>query len=520
MYSVTRELRFAFRQLRKAPGVTLTVVLILALGIGATTAVFSLVEGILLRPLPFSDPDRLVLVGDHLGSGPNTPVTAREIQTYAEATSAFSSLGGYIGLSYELSGGATPEQINAARFTAGVFPTLGVAPILGRIFTKQEEDAHLPLAVISYALWLNRFHRDHNVLGSSLVLDRRPYTIIGVMPRSFQFPPQDGQFDQAQLWVPLSLTAEDLSEEYAGFWGYQLIARLKNGVTLAQAAQDADRVAKQIMRNFPAHMSALHIRGDVKSLREYSVADVRPLLRTLFFAVSIVLLIACANVAGLLLVQAIRRRREYAVRLAVGARPDVITRESVFGGLLLSIAGGMLGLAFAAGIIRTTLHLLPESMPRVDSIAIDATVATFALLLAVVTGVVCSLAPAFAVLRTNLTESLKEGARTGTGGSSHTWLRSALVVAEIAIALVLLTVAGAFLRSFQKMRAVDPGFRPDHVLVASYQLPLQQYSKVSAAEAFNRGVVDRLSSKPGIAAVGITSALPATDVQSNVGLYG
>lgn len=514
MYSVTRELRFAFRQLRKAPGVTLTVVLILALGIGATTAVFSLVEGILLRPLPFSDPDRLVLVGDHLGSGPNTPVTAREIQTYAEATSAFSSLGGYIGLSYELSGGATPEQINAARFTAGVFPTLGVAPILGRIFTKQEEDAHLPLAVISYALWLNRFHRDHNVLGSSLVLDRRPYTIIGVMPRSFQFPPQDGRLDQAQLWVPLSLTAEDLSEEYAGFWGYQLIARLKNGVTLAQAAQDADRVAKQIMRNFPAHMSALHIRGDVKSLREYSVADVRPLLRTLFFAVSIVLLIACANVAGLLLVQAIRRRREYAVRLALGARPDVITRESVFGGLLLSIAGGMLGLAFAAGIIRTTLHLLPESMPRVDSIAIDATVATFALLLAVVTGVVCSLAPAFAVLRTNLTESLKEGVRTGTGGSSHTWLRSALVVGEIAIALVLLTVAGAFLRSFQKMRAVDPGFRPDHVLVASYQLPLQQYSKVSAAEAFNRGVVDRLSSKPGIAAVGIISALPATDVRA------
>ena len=270
--------------------------------------------------------------------------------------------------------------------------------------------------MISYASWLKRYHRDPNVLGSVIVLDRRAYTIIGVMPRSFQFPPEDGQLDQAQLWVPMSLSADELSDEHAGFWGYRMVGRLKDGVTLAQAAQDTDRVAQQIMRNFPAHMSALHIRGDVMSLRENTVADVRPLLRTLFLAVSIVLLIACANVAGLLLVQAIRRRREYAVRLALGARPGVITRESILGGLLLSTGGGVLGLLFAAGAIRTALHLLPESMPRVDSIAIDATVATFAFLLALATGVVCSLAPAFAVLRTNLTENLKEGVRTGSGG--------------------------------------------------------------------------------------------------------
>jgi predicted permease len=511
MFALAQDLRFASRQLRKSPGVSLIVILTLALGIGATTAVFSLIEGILLRPLPFRDPERLVIVGDHLGNRPNTSVTAREIRTYSEATSAFSSLGGYTGLSYELSGGATPEQINAARFTAGVFPTLGVAPTLGRIFTKQEEDAHEPLAVISYALWLNRYHRDPNVLGSSLVLDRRAYTIIGVMPRNFQFPPEDGQLDQAQLWVPMSLTPEELSEEYTGFWGYRMVGRLKDGVTLAQAAQDADRVAQQIMRNFPAHMSALHIRGDVISLYENTVSDVRPLLRTLFLAVSIVLLIACVNVAGLLLVQAMRRRREYAVRLALGARPGVITRESVLGGLLLSVAGGLLGVAFAAIAIRTALHLLPDSMPRVDSIAIDVRVVVFAFGVALLTGAACSLAPALAALRTNLTETLKEGSRTGTGASSHSWLRSGLVVAEIAIALVLLTVAGAFLRSFQKMRAVDPGFRPDHVLVAGYQLPLQQYSTVAEAEVFNRGVIDRLSDKPGIVAVGITSALPATD---------
>ncbi len=514
MVALAQNFRFAFRQLSKTPGFSLTIVLTLALGIGATTAIFSLVEGILLRPLPFSNPDRLVLLGDHLGDGPNTSVTAREIGVYSNATSAFSSMGGYIGASYELSGGATSEEVDGARFNAGVFPTLGVRPILGRVFTQQEEDAHQPLAVISYALWLNRYQRDPRVLGSSIDLDRRPYTIIGVMPRSFEFPLQDGQLDQVQLWVPMGLTPDELSETNAGFWGFQMVARLKDGVTLQQAAQDADRVARQIMRGFPASMSAIHIQGDVGSLMEYAVADVRPLLRTLFFAVSIVLLIACVNVAGLLLVRAIRRRREYAVRLALGARASAIIRESMCEGILLSVAGGVVGLAFAAAAIQTALHLLPESMPRVDSITIDGIVVGFALLLALATGVLCSLAPAFAALRTNLTESLKEGVRTGSGASSHAWLRSTLVVSEIAIALVLLTVSGAFLRSFQKMRAVDPGFRSDHVLVASYQLPLTQYPTNTTADAFNRAVVDRLARKPGIVAVGMTNILPAS------GLYG
>jgi putative ABC transport system permease protein len=244
MDALAQDLRFAFRQLRKAPGFSLTVVLTLALGIGATTAIFSLVEGILLRPLPFSDPDRLVLLGDHLGDGASTPVTAREIGTYSKATSAFSSLGGHTTTNYELSGGGTPEEINGARFTAGVFPTLGVRPILGRIFSQEEENAHQPLAVISYALWLTRYNRDPHVLGRAIVLDRRPYSIIGVMPRSFEFPLEDGTLDQAQLWVPMSLTPEELSEQHAGFWGYHMVGRLKDGITVSQAAQDADRVAR------------------------------------------------------------------------------------------------------------------------------------------------------------------------------------------------------------------------------------------------------------------------------------
>lgn len=509
MHALAQDLRFAYRQLRKTPGFTLTIVVTLALGIGGTTAIFSLVQGVLLRPLPFSRPDRLVILGDHLGENTGTSVSAREIGTYSTATAAFSDTGGYIQTSYEVSGGATPEHVNAARLTAAVFSTLGVSPILGRTFTRQEDENHETVAVISYGLWLSRYHHNSQVLGRAVVLDRRAYSIIGVMPRGFDFPPVDGYLNQAQLWVPLSLTADELSDENAGMWGYQMVARLKDGVTLPQAAQDADRVAKQIVHILPPAQSTVGLRGDVTPLLEYEVSEVRPLLRVLFLAVSVVLLIACANVAGLLLVRAIRRRGEYAVRLALGARSGAIIRQSVFEGLLLGVSGAFLGLAFAATAVRLALRVMPDSMPRIDSISIDATVTGFAVLLALATGALCSLAPAFAALRTDLVENLKQGGRIGTLGSSHTWLRSALVVSEIAVALVLLITSGAFLRSFQKMCSVDPGFRPDHVLVAGYQLPLNQYPTNASAVAFSREVVARLSSKPGIVAVGTTNATPA-----------
>ena len=504
----THDLRLALRHLSKAPGFTLTAVLTFALGIGATTAIFSLVEGILLRPLPFRDPDRLVLLGDRLQEEGGVGVTAREIETYAKATSAFSSTGGYISNTFELSGDATPEQVYAARFTAGVFNTLGVRPVIGRVFSEREERDHQPLVVISYSLWSNRYHRNRDVLGKPLMLDRKIYSIIGVMPRSFEFPLQAGRLEQAQLWVPLSLTPEELSDAHAGAWFYQLVARLKDGVSVRQGAEDAARVSRQISRDLPVAQSAVPLRGDVTPLRQLEVEDVRPVLRTLFLAVSIVLLIACVNVAGLLLVRAIRRRREYAVRLALGSRPAVILRQTLLEGFILSGCGGMLGLAFAAVSIRAALHLLPDSMPRIDSISIDGRVAGFALVIALVSGVLSSVAPAFAALRTNVSQSLKEGCQSDTAASSHAWLRSALVVSEIAIALVLLTVSGAFLRSFQKMRAVDPGFRPDHVVVAGYQLPLQQYSTQSSAEAFSHAVIEKLSSKPGIVAAAITSTSP------------
>jgi putative ABC transport system permease protein len=512
MSALTQNFQFqsTFRQLRRTPAFTLTVVLTLALGIGATTAIFSLVEGVLLRPLPFHDAERLVLLGEHLGGRPGMSVRAREIATYSRATQAFSFLGGYITASYELSGNAQPEQIDAARLNSAMFPALGVQPIIGRAFTPQEDDAHQPVAVISYELWTSRYHRHPSVLGNTLVLDRKPYSVIGVMPRGFEFPLQLGGLDRAQIWVPLSLSADELSEQHSGFWGYHMIARLKDGVSLPQAAQDADRVAHQIMADFPASMSAIHIQGDVKPLRETVVADVRPVLQTLFLAVAIVLLIACVNASSLLLVRAIRQQREYAVRIAIGASSSQIIRESLMEGLLLSMAGGLLGLGIATIAIRTSLRLMPDSMPRIDSISINPMVAAFAFVVAVTAGVFCSLAPAFAALRINLIEGLKEG-RIGSGKASHTRLRSALVVAEVAIALVLLTLSGGFLRSLQKMQAIDPGFRADHALMAAYQLPLAQYPTAASVSVFNREVVEQLSSKSGVIAVAISNATAASD---------
>jgi predicted permease len=510
MHTSLRDFRYAARQLSKSPGFSLTVMLTLALGIGATTAIFSLVEAILLRPLPFASPDRLVMLGEHIGGSPRTAVTARDIGSYTRQSRAFSSLGGFATFSYELSGSETPEQIEAGRFNASVFTTLGVQPELGRVFTGQEEDAHQLVAVISYRLWLNRFHRDPHILGTSIVLDRKTYSIIGVMPRGFEFPLGRGTLHPIQLWVPLSFTPEQLSERDAGNFRYQMVARLKDGVTIREAAEDADRVSRQIMQNYPATMSAIHIRGDVSRLRDFFMADMRPVLRTLFLAVCTVLLVACVNVAGLLLVRSIGRRRDFAVRLALGARSSAIVRESIFEGLLLSGGGALLGLVFVAVAVRSAPHILPQSMPRIEAIAVDPVVAGFAVLLAVATGALCSLAPALSALRTNLTDSLKEGSKTASGASSHAWLRSAFVVVEIAAALVLLNTCGALIRSYDKMLAVDPGFRPDHVLVAGFQLPLGQYATAASAYAFNRAVLEKLDGRPGVVAAGIGSTIPAS----------
>jgi putative ABC transport system permease protein len=516
MYGLMLNLRLALRQLRRTPGFALTVVLTLALGIGATTAIFSLVEGVLLRPLPFHDPDGLINISDSLNAESlidDAGVTAAEIRTYLHDTTSFSSLGGYTGFSYELSGRGEPVMVNAARMTAGVFPTLSVAPLMGRVFTQQEDEGHATVAVLSYRIWRNRFHGNPGILGTKILLDRKPYVIIGIMPRNFEFPLVAGRLNQSELWVPMSFTPDELSPTSAANWGYNMVGRLKPGVTVEQATQDAARVAQEVMRNFPPEFKQIHITAHIKSLKESAVDAGRPLVHILTYAVLIVLLIACLNVAGLLLVRAIRRRRELAVRLALGASPRALIGNSLIEGILLSGAGGVLGLLLAAVTLKVAVPLLPESMPRVDGIHLDAGVVLFALVLALLTGALCGLAPAFAAIRTRVNENLKEGGRTGSSGGSHGRLRSVLVVTEIAVALVLLTAAGAFLRSFQKMRDVDPGFRADHVLVAGYNLPSQQYPDPTVSNTFNRSLLERLQAMPGVIAAGITTVLPASGFQ-------
>ncbi len=511
MDKLLHEIRYAFRQFRESPGFCATAVLTLALGIAATTATFSVVEGVLLRPLPFHDPGRLVALGDLLegtgfGTGSGPPVTAPEIATYARDTHTFDGVGGYTTVGYEYSGAGESTQVNASRLTAGVFPTLGVMPLMGRFFTQQEDEDRQHVAMIGYSFWQSRLHGDPHVLGANIQLDRQPYIVIGVMPRNFEFPLLPGHLNRSELWVPTNFTAPDLVQ--SGSWGFQMVGRLKPGVTLRQAQADAGQVAAGIMRSFPSFLANIHITAVVRPLQEDTTAEARPLIRVLFLAVCVVLLIACANLAGLLLVRAIRRRREIGVRLALGASTAALLRQSMLESLALSVTGGVLGVALAAIGIRVSINQLPENLPRISEIGLDWTVATFAMFLALATGILCSLAPAFAAIRTDLNESLKEGGRGGSAGGGHARLRSTLVVVEIGVALVLVAASGLLLRSFEKMREVALGFRPENVVIASYSLPRQQYGSQLAVSGFNDELLRRVKELPGAESVGLTSVLP------------
>ncbi len=489
------ELRIPVRHLLKSPVFTTTAVLMLALGIGAATAIFSIVEGVLLRPLPFPHSERLVVLSDILqGGNGESGVTAPDIRAYTRDTHSFEALGGYQSVGYELSGIGEPAQVNAARMSAEVFPALGVAPLIGRFFTQQEDDRHEQVTVISYTLWRNRLHGDAHVLGTKILLDRKPYIVTGVMPRGFEFPLVPGHLNNSEVWVPMSFTEQELTTGAAS-WNSAMVGRLKAGITAAQAQSDAERVAQETMRSYPSFMSSLRIQAVVHSLHEETVGQARRLVRTLFLATMVVLLIACANLAGLLLVRGIRRRRQITLQMALGAPAVTLLREAVFESLLLSLTGGLLGLALAALALRVGVSLLPETLPRIHEIRLDSQVVLFAIVVSVLTGIVCGLAPAFAALRTSVNETLKEGGRT--------------------VALVLLAASGLLLRSFQKMLAVDLGFRPDHVLTASYSLPQKQYATQPAVDEFNHELIRRLRELPGVKFVGLTSFLPASGGNSN-----
>lgn len=514
MHGVVSDLRLVGRQFRKSPGFAITAVLMLAFGIGATTAIFSVVDGELLRPLPFPQANQLVTLGDQAAGflmGKRDPgwVTGPEVLTYQQEQTSFSSLGGFGFEHLNLSGVGQPAAIIATRMTPSVFAALGVTPLMGRVFTQQEDTQHEQVVVLSYGTWKSRFNGDPNILGTKILLDRKPYVVIGVMRRDFAFPLVDRKWSIA-LWVPMSFLPGEVTPEADTDWTFQMVGRLKPGVTAAQAEADANRVAQQIMRNYPPDEANTRIHSVVYPLQQITVLQARPLLRLLFWAVAVVLLIACANFAGLLLVRAIHRQRETAVRLALGATAKTLLRQTIVESLVLSVAGGLIGIALAAFAIYGGRNLLPGDLPRTSEITLNWTVAGFALLLAALTGVICGLAPGFAALRTNVNAQMKEGGRSGSGSATHARLRSGLVVLEIAVALMLLAAAGLLLRSFQKVSQANLGFEPDHVTTAAYSLPREQYSTQAQIDTFNRDLLDRLRRLAETRAAGLASTIPMT----------
>jgi putative ABC transport system permease protein len=512
--SLGQDIRLGVRTLRKQPVFTIFAVLALGLGIGAMTSIFSVVDAVLLRPLPFREAGRLVLIKENVNKlGNASDLPAPDVLTFARESRAFEQVGGFERGSMELSGIGEPERIRTARLTAPVFQALGVSPMLGRTFSQSEDDHSERVLVISYALWRTRFHGDSQILGKRVDLDRQPYVIIGVMPRGFEFPLEPGRLSRAEMWVPMSFTPEE-REDAGDNFQYGAVARLKPEVSQAQAEQDVNRVVRGIQAAYPASMD-IQVTASLLPLKEDAVYRARPLVRLLFGAVMAVLLIACANLAGLLLVRGIRKQREIAVRKALGASNLALVRQSLMESLLISLAGGAVGVFLARAGLRSWVSLLPETLPRLDDIRLDGSVMVFALTATLVTGIICGLAPALFAMRSNTNEGLKGGGRTLGSGIGETRLRSLLVVTEVAAALVLLTVAGLLLRSYVRVRSVDPGFVPERVMIASYELPDMRYSKQQQVDNFHIELLRRLEQLPGVRSAALGSNLPLAEPNSD-----
>lgn len=506
------DLKYAWRQLRKTPGFTLMAVLTLAIGIGGVTAVFSVVEAVLLRPLPYKDSAKLFGLHErveHLMDG-DANLSAPDVMTFARENHAFTGVGGFVGATYEASGAGAPFQARAERLTASVFPVLGIDPILGRIFTQQEDDTSAPVTVIGYALWQEQFQGDPQVLGKTIELDRRPYTIIGVMPREFESPVGLGGLAPRDLWVPMSFTPIEKSAEHASF-DYGAVARLKDSVTPAQAQQDVDRVIAIIQSKDPD----VRLHASLHALKEDTVRDARPLLRMLMAAVALILLIACVNLANLLLVRAAGRRREFGVRLALGAARRAMLRHLLTESLLLSAIGGLLGIALAVVLVHVAAVNLPDSLPRLNEIAVRWPVVFLAIALTGITGILCGLVPALASVKTEVLDALREGSQGAGQSLGQHRLRNGLVMTETALAMVLLVGAGLLLRSFQKMLATDAGVETTHVMTASLALPSHDYPTQQRVNAFYRELQRQLEAIPGVGAVGFSSNIPLVGLNSS-----
>jgi putative ABC transport system permease protein len=499
MDSLLRDLKLSFRSLLKRPGFTAVAVLTLALGIGANTTLFSFVNGILLRPLPYKDPGQLVILDE---TAPKQGIKSFNVSypnfvDWRAQNHVFEDVAIYQDGNYSLVGTGEPEQIPGARISQGLFELLGVAPKLGRTFTAEEDRPETNnVVLISDSLWQRRFGSAESVIGQSLTVNAKARTIIGVMPAGFKFP------ETAELWVPMALNEKMFTRTDHGL---NAIARLKPNVTLGQAQAEMNNIARRIEEQHPVTNEGLGI--NVFSLRDRLVGDYRNALLILLGVVGFVLLIACANVANLLLARSSARHKEFALRAALGASRARIVCQLLTESALLSVLGGMLGVLMAVWGRNLLLAAIPGDMPFWMKFDLDLRVLAFTFAISLLTGLIFGIAPALQGARSDLNEALKEGGRGG-GGGGHNRLRSVLVVAEVALSLVLLVGAGLMVRSFAKLQQVNSGIKPENVLTVEVPLPRAKYPEGVLQSAFFQQLVSRVRTLPGISSAAAVSGLP------------
>ncbi len=519
MSSPLQDIRFALRQLRKAPGFTAVAVLTLALAIGANTAIFSMINGVLLKPLPFRVPGNLYTLWERnpkMGYEQNPPAAAN-FRDWRERNRVFEQMAAFDGFrKFDLSGNKRPDRVDGAAVSPGLFELLGVTPVLGRTFSLQEDQlGRERVALLSFGLWQRRFNGDRSIVGQTITVDGKSVTVIGVMPAGFRFPGDTGTVlniftnPPAQLWVPLALTPQQWNARSAHY--LTVIGRLKPGVTPSQAQADMNSIEQELNQEYPRE----YIGSDIKlvALHAQVVGSFRSALLILFGAVVFVLLIACANLVNLVMARATSRRREVAIRSVLGASAARLVRQLLTESITLAATGGIAGILLAFWGIRLLKTILPSNFPRSADIHVDGAAVAFTAATSLATGLFFGLVPAFQASRLRITESLKEGER-GAEGVRHNRVRGALVASEIALAVILLIGTGLLLRSFSRLEAVDPGFKSDHVLTLEVSLPDSRYADPQKAAFFTQ-LLDRVRTLPGVESAGAIGHLPlAGEIES------
>jgi putative ABC transport system permease protein len=512
MHTFLQDIRFGLRTLRKAPGFTIIAVLTLALGIGANTAIFSIVNAVLLKPLPFPEPERLLFITSAFSNLKDVSrpfaISYPDFLDWRATAKSFSGMAAYHGDSFTLTGLPQPLHVFGVTVTGGFFTTVGQQPFLGRDFTREEEKPGTRVVVLSHQLWESAFHGDRNIVGRAISMDKQSYTVIGVMPAGYVFPMEG---DAPQLWRSSATDAETTdpkdtpSTGQRGAHFLQGVARLKPGVTLESAREELNVIARNLAAQYPDSNKKFPAVTVTTEL-EHLVGNNRTQLMILLVSVAVVLFIACLNVANLLLVRASKRNREIAVRAALGARRIRVVRQMLTESLVLGLAGALLGIPLAFWAVRTFISLNAAHMRRIESAGIDGTVLAFTAGIAVLTSIIFGLVPALRASSPNLTEFMKEGRGT-TAGASHQRLRGVLVVAETTLGLALLVVAGLLLRSFHRILSVDPGMNSHNVLTLTFDLPDKKYNETQQIEFYTQ-LQHRLENVPGVTSVGAVTPLP------------